>query len=432
MRPFLDETAPGQGESHTYQLFSVMIHSGSALGGHYYAYIWSFEKERWLCFNDSSVTWVGPDGLAFFSLILSPSFFHVILLVLFQIAAQYYCSFELAYRLRTSVIGDQLSDDQLEKAFGGVQSSYYSSYTSSYSSAYSSSASAYMLMYRRVDPARNALPLAGDTLPPHISNLVGDIAEEESKKARELEVKRRQLELEIYWTKDERDVPRSKELAIDKMATLATTTQQAWKLWKLEEQGVALVDVRLRKYIQYNNQLGETFAGREDKALYDLNLYSRCCLLLEKREPGEEFIDFNPNGEFTACHRSCREPLTPAAAVFPFLYLSLIEMMLHIIVYDPVRQSFRPSFRVQLDRTALVKDLKELVSQKSKIPTATMRLCEEPFAHQKCKMMDRDEASLSYVYFIRGGEKVSDQPQLPHLSCAAMFFADRPFFYRMG
>jgi ubiquitin carboxyl-terminal hydrolase 47 len=38
-----------------YELFSVMVHSGSAHGGHYYAYIWSFEQEQWLKFNDSNV-----------------------------------------------------------------------------------------------------------------------------------------------------------------------------------------------------------------------------------------------------------------------------------------------------------------------------------------------------------------------------------------
>jgi ubiquitin carboxyl-terminal hydrolase 47 len=32
-----------------------MIHSGGALGGHYYAYIKSFENGDWYCFNDSSV-----------------------------------------------------------------------------------------------------------------------------------------------------------------------------------------------------------------------------------------------------------------------------------------------------------------------------------------------------------------------------------------
>ena len=33
-----------------------MIHSGSALGGHYYAYIKSFQDSRWYNFNDSNVT----------------------------------------------------------------------------------------------------------------------------------------------------------------------------------------------------------------------------------------------------------------------------------------------------------------------------------------------------------------------------------------
>lgn len=30
-----------------YELFSIMIHSGSATGGHYYAYIKSFENNQW-------------------------------------------------------------------------------------------------------------------------------------------------------------------------------------------------------------------------------------------------------------------------------------------------------------------------------------------------------------------------------------------------
>lgn len=33
-----------------------MIHSGSASGGHYYVYIKDFEKEKWFCFDDQSVT----------------------------------------------------------------------------------------------------------------------------------------------------------------------------------------------------------------------------------------------------------------------------------------------------------------------------------------------------------------------------------------
>lgn len=41
---------------YNYELFSIMIHSGSASGGHYYAYIKDFRTGDWLCFNDQSVT----------------------------------------------------------------------------------------------------------------------------------------------------------------------------------------------------------------------------------------------------------------------------------------------------------------------------------------------------------------------------------------
>lgn len=43
---------------YNYELFSIMIHSGSASGGHYYAYIKDFETNQWHCFNDQSVSTV--------------------------------------------------------------------------------------------------------------------------------------------------------------------------------------------------------------------------------------------------------------------------------------------------------------------------------------------------------------------------------------
>ncbi len=32
---------------YVYELYSVLIHRGSALGGHYYAYIKSFDTDKW-------------------------------------------------------------------------------------------------------------------------------------------------------------------------------------------------------------------------------------------------------------------------------------------------------------------------------------------------------------------------------------------------
>lgn len=42
--------------SLTFELFSVMVHSGSAAGGHYYACIKSFSDSQWYSFNDQHVS----------------------------------------------------------------------------------------------------------------------------------------------------------------------------------------------------------------------------------------------------------------------------------------------------------------------------------------------------------------------------------------
>ena len=44
-----------QDGSFVYELYAVMIHSGSAIGGHYYAYIKDIETGKWYNFNDSVV-----------------------------------------------------------------------------------------------------------------------------------------------------------------------------------------------------------------------------------------------------------------------------------------------------------------------------------------------------------------------------------------
>jgi hypothetical protein len=48
------DMTPFNGKPNIYELFSVLIHSGSAMGGHYYAFIKSFENGKWYKFNDIS------------------------------------------------------------------------------------------------------------------------------------------------------------------------------------------------------------------------------------------------------------------------------------------------------------------------------------------------------------------------------------------
>ena len=49
--------------NNVYELFSIVIHSGSANGGHYYAYIKSFEDGDWYCFNDGNVSIVDKNNI---------------------------------------------------------------------------------------------------------------------------------------------------------------------------------------------------------------------------------------------------------------------------------------------------------------------------------------------------------------------------------
>lgn len=49
---------------YLYELFAIMIHSGSASGGHYYAYIMDFESHEWFCFNDQNVSSVSGEAIS--------------------------------------------------------------------------------------------------------------------------------------------------------------------------------------------------------------------------------------------------------------------------------------------------------------------------------------------------------------------------------
>ena len=92
-----------------YELFSIMIHSGSATGGHYYAYIKCFESNQWYNFNDERVS--------------------------------------------------KLDRQDIKKAFGTTNSIY-------------SSTTAYMLLYRQVNGQRNEKFIKVEEFDEHLKSLL--------------------------------------------------------------------------------------------------------------------------------------------------------------------------------------------------------------------------------------------------------------------
>ena len=120
---------------YNYELFSIMIHSGSASGGHYYAYIKDFRTNEWFCFNDQNVTQVFKNFyFMLYNAFKNIIFIHIIL---------------------------QITHDDIQKTYGGGSTRSY------FSGAYSST-NAYMLMYRQIDPIRNTLPMQVQDFPKHI------------------------------------------------------------------------------------------------------------------------------------------------------------------------------------------------------------------------------------------------------------------------
>ncbi|VDM44945.1 unnamed protein product [Toxocara canis] len=104
-----------------YELFSVMVHQGSAAGGHYFAYIKNMDQDAWFCFNDCSVT--------------------------------------------AATIED------IHRTFGGSSGGWSSSNTN-----------AYMLMYRKIDRQRNAKFVKTVNLPSHLGSLLQRWEREEEEK----------------------------------------------------------------------------------------------------------------------------------------------------------------------------------------------------------------------------------------------------------
>jgi ubiquitin C-terminal hydrolase len=54
MKPFLEENSGASEAEHVYELFAVLVHSGTAMGGHYYSYIRP-DYNDWCEFNDANV-----------------------------------------------------------------------------------------------------------------------------------------------------------------------------------------------------------------------------------------------------------------------------------------------------------------------------------------------------------------------------------------
>ncbi|XP_059615711.1 ubiquitin carboxyl-terminal hydrolase 47 isoform X2 [Phlebotomus argentipes] len=229
-------TASHASGPYIYELFSIMIHSGSASGGHYYAYIKDFDSSEWYCFNDQSVT--------------------------------------------------SITQEDIQKSFGGGRALY--------SGAYSSSINAYMLMYRQVDPQRNTSVMSKDDFPQHIKDLAERLDKQQSDPDRP--IFDCGLKIKVYFYHPVALKMEHSQIDIQSNSTLDVALTRAYNYLGVSP-FYPMENCRLVAYDRDSEAPVRSFEGREQDPIGDLwNPYCSYDLLIETRNPEETFDVYEESG----------------------------------------------------------------------------------------------------------------------------------------
>ncbi|KAJ8412867.1 hypothetical protein AAFF_G00104490 [Aldrovandia affinis] len=261
--------------SLTFELFSVMVHSGSAAGGHYYACIKSFSDGQWYSFNDQHVS--------------------------------------------------KITQEDIRKTHGGASGS-----RGYYSSAFASSTNAYMLIYRLKDTSRNARYLEVEDFPHHIGRLVQKEKESEEQEKRQREIERNTCKIKLFCLHPVKMMMVENKLEVHKDKTLREAVEIARKLMDLE--GTVQLDCcRLVKYDEFHEYLERSYEGEEDTPLGLLlgGVKSSYMfdLLLETRRPEQVFQPYKPGEVMVKVHvvGLKSETIAPQVSVRAYLNQSVTE-----------------------------------------------------------------------------------------------------------
>uniref|UniRef100_A0A8C9FJC8 Ubiquitin carboxyl-terminal hydrolase 47 n=1 Tax=Pavo cristatus TaxID=9049 RepID=A0A8C9FJC8_PAVCR len=231
-----------------YELFSVMVHSGSAAGGHYYACIKSFSDDQWYSFNDQHVS--------------------------------------------------KITQEDIKKTYGG----------SSGSRGYYSSAFARLIIFLTCSGFLFFFLiefLESHEYPDHIKQLVQKERELEEQEKRQREIERNTCKIKLFCMHPTKQIMMENKLEVHKDRTLKEAVGIAYKLMDLEE-AVPLDCCRLVKYDEFHDYLERSYEGEEDtpmglllggvKSTYMFDL------LLETRRPDQIFQCYKPGEVMVKVH----------------------------------------------------------------------------------------------------------------------------------
>jgi ubiquitin carboxyl-terminal hydrolase 47 len=216
-----------------YELFSILIHSGGAHAGHYYAYIKDSANNQWYKFNDVMVYRI--------------SFLEII-----------------------STFGQNISKKKR------------------YSNNVQDRSNAYMLMYRQIDPDFNVNEVPKSLISQELRDEVENDVTVEKIKLLERERKDNRMQLKVIYDDE------SKAFWVNrKEDPLTFLLLQAMKEFEIDNLEVS--DCRLRAYNIVNKVMQETYTGKENQTFEELSIFPLKTLALETKKPEESFEELDPN-----------------------------------------------------------------------------------------------------------------------------------------
>jgi len=309
-----------------YDLYAILIHSGGANGGHYYAYIKDYRSGKWFEFNDSSVS--------------------------------------------------AISETDIQNVFGkeSKQSSYGGYGYGGYYSNNSYGTTAYMLLYRKVDPEKNILPPTDEEVPHALREYMEkeNAAELERKRLEKLE--RETVHLTITYNNEKKKFDRHQSV------TIAQLKADFIKEFGLEaEPG----DVRLFSYDSYFKK--KTLLEEKDTIEFSgINQWNKDLIAVVKKA-GEEWEDENPN-----------------LITLHIFYEQVAGDDAHPVTID---MEFA-SFDLKIDKLNTIQELRKNVAEKTGIDADHLRLMKKSSnSWDTCDTFKDDKDTLSYSY-IEDGKKI--------------------------
>jgi Ubiquitin carboxyl-terminal hydrolase len=233
-----------------YELYAIMIHSGSAFGGHYYAYIKDIETGHWYNFNDSSVRSISVIDLV-------------------------------------DMFGPEPATGKKGIAAKRIAGAH--------------SANAYMLMYRIIDPNEDLadLQVQQEEIP---ADVLLDVksTEVKQKEVQLVQDKKSQLmQLKVIYYpagwKSDSDLE-TRVFYVDRREdTYLTMFDKVYTEFIGDHPDKAKSNFRLRAYnVQFRIML-DTYTGRENDSLEVLKIYPMKTLALEEKSTDAVFEEYDVN-----------------------------------------------------------------------------------------------------------------------------------------